>query len=321
MFSQGPPRGGGRGGYQSGGRGRGGPGGPGGPRGPGGPGEERQGTSAATLAAMLQPLYERNQEATIYVGNLDSKVNEEVLWELFLQCGPVVNVHIPRDRITSDHQGYGFVEFRTEEDADYSIKIMHMVKLYGKPIKVNKTSQEKKTQDIGANLFVGNLHDEVDEKMLRDVFSAFGVVISTKIQRHQETGASRHYGFVSYDNFDSADSAITAMAGQYLCGKPIDVQYAFKPGSKTERHGSVAERILAANRPNYGAGMYNMMSTAAAYTSYLLQTGANPTAPGQLVIPPSVAQAVQSAAAAATPTPGQGLPPGVPPVPGEDENK
>ena len=35
-------------------------------------------------------------------------------------------------------KGYGFVEFRTEEDADYSIKILHMIKLWGKPIKVNK---------------------------------------------------------------------------------------------------------------------------------------------------------------------------------------
>jgi len=32
------------------------------------------------------------------------------------------------------------VEFKTEEDADYAIKIMHMVKMYGKPIKVNKAS-------------------------------------------------------------------------------------------------------------------------------------------------------------------------------------
>ena len=30
------------------------------------------------------PLFERNQEATIYVGSLDSKVNEELVWELFL---------------------------------------------------------------------------------------------------------------------------------------------------------------------------------------------------------------------------------------------
>lgn len=52
----------------------------------------------------LQPLFERNQEATVYVGNIDQKVNEEILWELFVQCGPVVNVHVPRDKITGEHQ-------------------------------------------------------------------------------------------------------------------------------------------------------------------------------------------------------------------------
>jgi RNA recognition motif-containing protein len=46
---------------------------------------------------------ERNQEATVYVGNLDQKVTNELLWELFLQVGTVVNVHIPRDKITNEH--------------------------------------------------------------------------------------------------------------------------------------------------------------------------------------------------------------------------
>ena len=32
---------------------------------------------------------------------------------------PAVNVYLPKDRVTNNHQGYGFVEFRTEEDADY----------------------------------------------------------------------------------------------------------------------------------------------------------------------------------------------------------
>lgn len=49
-----------------------------------------------------------------------------------------VNVHMPKDRVTQAHQGYGFVEFLGEEDADYAIKIMNMIKLYGKPIRVNK---------------------------------------------------------------------------------------------------------------------------------------------------------------------------------------
>jgi splicing factor 3B subunit 4 len=202
------------------------------------------------LPPSLTSLFERNQEATCYVGNLDLRVNEEILWELFIQCGPVVNVHIPRDKITGEHQGFGFVEFRNEEDADYAIKIMHMIKLYGKPIKVNKASQDKRTQEVGANIFVGNLHDDVDEKMLKDVFSAFGVVLSTKIMRNPESGSSKRYGFVSFDNFDSSDAAINTMNGQFISGKVVDVSYAYKKDTKGERHGSIAERILAANRPN-----------------------------------------------------------------------
>lgn len=86
-----------------------------------------------------------------------------------------VNVYVPKDRVTNLHQGYGFVEFRSEEDADYvsfllgaaslgsnlvitvvakiqyikcfyflfcclvqAIKVLNMLKLYGKPIRVNK---------------------------------------------------------------------------------------------------------------------------------------------------------------------------------------
>ena len=50
--------------------------------------------------------------------------------------GPVVNCHMPKDRVTQTHQGYGFVEFLSEEDADYAIKILNMIKLYGKPGKI-----------------------------------------------------------------------------------------------------------------------------------------------------------------------------------------
>jgi len=194
---------------------------------------------------------ERNQDATLYVGDLDQQVTEPLLWELMLQAGPVVNVHIPKDKLSGVHSGYGFVEFLSEEDAEYAIKVMNMIKLYGKPIRINKASQDKKTLDVGANLFIGNLDPEVDEKLLYDTFSTFGVIISTpKIMRDPADGSSRGFGFVSYDSFEASDAAIAAMNGQYLCGKPISVSYALKKDSKTERHGTPAERILAANNPN-----------------------------------------------------------------------
>ncbi len=189
-------------------------------------------------------------DATIYVGSLDEKVNESLLWELFVQAGPVVNVHMPKDRVTMMHQGYGFIEFLSEEDADYAIKIMNMIKLYGKPVRVNKASAHQKNLDVGANIFIGNLDPEVDEKLLYDTFSAFGVILTTpKIQRDPETGNSKGFAFINYASFDASDAAIEAMNGQYLCNRAISISYAFKKDAKGERHGSAAERLLAAQNP------------------------------------------------------------------------
>jgi splicing factor 3B subunit 4 len=197
----------------------------------------------------IQAIYDRNQEATIYVGNLDPKIDEEIVWELMVQCGPVANVHLPRDKITNTHQGYGFVEFKNEEDADYSIKILNMIRLFGKPIRCNKSSQDKKTNEVGANLFIGNLEPECDEKMLYDTFSSFGVLLFAKIMRDPDTGASRGFGFISFDTFEASDAALASMNGQFICNRPISVSYAYKKETKGERHGTAAERLLAANRP------------------------------------------------------------------------
>jgi splicing factor 3B subunit 4 len=96
-----------------------------------------------------------------------------------IQAGRIVNVHLPKDRVTQTHQGFGFVEFVSEEDADYAAKIMNQVRLYGKPIRVNKASADKqKAVEVGAELFIGNLDPMVDERMLYDTFSRFGTLVS-----------------------------------------------------------------------------------------------------------------------------------------------
>ena len=120
------------------------------------------------------PVEQRNQDATCYVGNLDEQLTEELLWEMMLQAGPVSNVHLPRDEVTGSHQGYGFVEFRSEEDADYALKVMNMVKLFGKPLRVNKASQDRRAVEVGANLFVGGLDGEVHLRAHRRVAVRLG---------------------------------------------------------------------------------------------------------------------------------------------------
>jgi splicing factor 3B subunit 4 len=195
--------------------------------------------------------HDRNQEATVWVGNLDQQCTEELVWELCCQAGPVVDVTMPRDKITGQHNGYSFVEFKTPEDADYCIRILNMIKLYGKHIKVNKAAKDKGGEEdqFAANLFVRNLHPDVDNKFLYDTFAAFGCVLSAKVMTEDNSPQSKGYAFVSFDTFESADSAIAAMDGQYLMNRPVAVSFAYKKdGTRGERHGDAAERMLAAQR-------------------------------------------------------------------------
>jgi RNA recognition motif-containing protein len=65
-----------------------------------------------------------------------------------------------------------------EQDADYAVKIMNQIKLFGKPIRVNKASyDQKKPIDIGANLFIGSLDESVEEGQLYETFQTFGSLV------------------------------------------------------------------------------------------------------------------------------------------------
>jgi splicing factor 3B subunit 4 len=216
--------------------------------------------------ASLAQVEHRNQDATVYVGNLETSCTENLLLELFVQVGRVKSVYMPKDKVTQAHNGYGFVEFLDVIDADYAITILNMIKFFGRPLKVSKSSLNNKaelTRDVGANLFVGNLSNDVDENLLYDTFSAFGTLIrQPRIMRDEETNQSKGFGFVSFDRFEASDTALECMNGQYLGNRQIVVQYAFKKdtageysetvgrpaGAGQERHGSRAERMLAAQR-------------------------------------------------------------------------
>jgi splicing factor 3B subunit 4 len=173
--------------------------------------------------------------------------------------------------VTQSHQGYGFVEFISEEDADYAARIMNQVRLYGKPIRVNKASADKqRSVEVGAELFVGNLDPMVDERVLYDTFGRFGTLVAAPKVRplnlifafqpinlfwqvaRDESNLSKGYGFVSFADFDASDAAIANMNGQYLMNKEVSVQYAYKKDGKGERHGDDAERALAAQAKRHG---------------------------------------------------------------------
>ncbi|TAQ89826.1 hypothetical protein B7494_g1872 [Chlorociboria aeruginascens] len=211
--------------------------------------------------------WEQDKEATVYIGNIDERVTDSLIWELMLQAGRIVNVHLPKDRVTQSHQGYGFVEFISEEDAEYAARIMNQA-----------SADKQKSVEVGAELFIGNLDPMVDEKTLYDTFSRFGSLISAPKIARDESALSKGYGFVSYSNFDASDDAIANMNGQYLMNKDISVQYAYKKDGRGERHGDEAERKLASQ-----AKMHNVMPEMQQMPTQLLVNGSLPQGPAAML--------------------------------------
>ncbi|XP_042656339.1 RNA-binding protein 7 [Tyto alba] len=89
-------------------------------------------------------------DRTLFVGNLDPKVTEELIFELFHQAGPVVKVKIPKDRDGRPKQ-FAFVNFKHEESVPYGLSLLNGIKLYGRPIKIQfRSGSSHASQDGNA---------------------------------------------------------------------------------------------------------------------------------------------------------------------------
>lgn len=74
-------------------------------------------------------------DRTLFVGNLDPQVTEELLFELFLQAGPLIKVKIPKDNDGRAKQ-FAFVNFKHEVSVPYGMNLLNGTKLYGRPLKI-----------------------------------------------------------------------------------------------------------------------------------------------------------------------------------------
>nr|GEU81495.1 RNA-binding protein 7 [Tanacetum cinerariifolium] len=77
-------------------------------------------------------------------GNLDERVTDRVLYDILIQAGRVIDLHIPRDRETDKPKGFAFAEYETEEIADYAVKLFTgLVTLYDRTLRFGISGQDK----------------------------------------------------------------------------------------------------------------------------------------------------------------------------------
>lgn len=185
----------------------------------------------------------------LYIGNLDDRVTETVLYELFVQVAKVKAVRLPKDKVTKRHQGFAFVQFHSPTSATYALDAMRGVVMYERTLKISEASSggnndDQKTSDqnldFGPVVFIGNLDPIIDNGTLQSTFSTFGDIRGhIKIVRGEESCQS----FITFETFEAADKAIDGMNGRLLMNRSLRVGFAFKEGTR-DRHGDAVERQL-----------------------------------------------------------------------------
>ncbi|KAF4745413.1 hypothetical protein FOZ62_027167 [Perkinsus olseni] len=115
------------------------------------------------------------------------------------------------------------------------------------PINVHTAPQTKGPP--GANVFVFSVPDAWTENDLRDHFSSFGNIVSAKVVVDKHTGLSRGYGFISYDNAQSAGRAVVlrwvAEMNGFVAANGRRIKVQIKKGEE----GAAVQRPAGEGRP------------------------------------------------------------------------
>src|SRR6185369_3198643 len=75
-------------------------------------------------------------------------------------------------------------------------------------------------------LFVGGLPFSTTDDEMKEVFAAHGTVVSAVVVKDRDTGRSKGFGFVEFENDDEGKAAEKALNGTDMGGRSITVNEA-----------------------------------------------------------------------------------------------
>lgn len=179
----------------------------------------------ATGTNIIHPSF---STASLYVGDLNEDVTEAVLYEIFNTVGHVSSIRVCRDSVTRKSLGYAYVNYHNLTDAERALDTLNYTNIKGQPARIMWSHRDPSLRKSGAgNVFVKNLDKSIDNKALFDAFSMFGNILSCKVAT-DEFGKSKSYGFVHYEDEESAKEAIEKVNGATLGSKPVYVGHFIK---------------------------------------------------------------------------------------------
>ncbi|XP_021464748.1 RNA-binding protein 39 isoform X1 [Oncorhynchus mykiss] len=211
-------------------------------------GEMTQKTSIRQPIDNLTP--EERDARTVFCMQLAARIRPRDLEEFFSAVGKVRDVRMISDRNSRRSKGIAYIEFVEANSVPLAIGLSGQ-RLLGVPIIVqaSQVMAEKNRAAAMANnlqkgnagpmrLYVGSLHFNITEEMLRGIFEPFGKIESIQLMMDSETGRSKGYGFITFSDTECAKKALDQLNGFELAGRPMKV-------------GHVTERTDASNASSF----------------------------------------------------------------------
>ncbi|KAG2271416.1 hypothetical protein Bca52824_065971 [Brassica carinata] len=155
----------------------------------------------------------------LYVGDIEPTVSDSVLFDAFSQASQASSVRVCGDSITGRSLGYGYVSFHHSRDAQSALEMMNSTAINGKRLELSIMSMIQvffKSPGL-------NLEESINHKALYDTFSTFGSILRFKMATNNDNGRSKDFGFVQYDNEESALKAISYLNGMLLNDEAVYV--------------------------------------------------------------------------------------------------